>query len=469
MSLATLDTHWIDGVFHIGGKPAFGRPPLITIGGQEIRLETHERYLQSRALRQIAVFHRRGRKTGTTLEKVFKYLILNPKTVGKTLAPLRKQAKEIIWDDPQMLFHPNVLPPQYIKHINKSDLSITLINGSVWTLDGVDDPQKKRGSNVKVLHLTEAGDHEEATWSQIYEPILVANGGIALFEGNPRGKNWYYRLYHNALTRPGWDAFLLSAADSPIYTAQELADLQANTPDAVFRAEYLCEWIDSIGTVFRNYDELMTAQVVDALPGRKYRLAADLGKLQDHSVITGVDRHTWEECFFDRFNAVDWTLQEERFQSAAKAYGLKKNGNSVEFYVESNGVGEPIFDRLWKWAHSPEIARDYDITFVPFHTSNASKAMLVSNLSMLFDERLIRIIKQSDVIRELGAFTYKKNSLTYSYMAPPGEHDDTVMSKMMAFWNLGAKLPLPDLQPEKKMQWGAKASSAQTGRGNIPW
>lgn len=461
---------WKDGVFHINGKPAHGRPAVFfDRSGNPIALPVHEAYMASRASRQMAVFHRRGRKTGTTLEKVFKYLWSNPRIVGKTLAPIRKQAKEIIWDDPQMLFHPNVLPPGIIKNINKSDLSVTLKNGSMWSLDGADDPNKKRGSNVRVLHLTECGDHDESVWTHVYEPILVANRGIAFFEGNPRGKNWYYRLFTQAQNRPGWETFILSAEDSPIFSASDLADLRANTPDAVFRAEYLCEWIDSVGTVFRNYQELADAIQRPAELGRKYRFAVDLGKLQDYSVITGVDRHDWSECFLDRFNMVDWSLQKERIQDAVKGYAKRETKNEVELYVESNGVGEPIFDDLWRWARQPEIHNLYDFRIVPFQTSSASKAMLVSNLSMLFDQALIRIINNPDAMRELGAFTYKKTPLSYAYSAPPGEHDDIVMSKMMAFWNLGAKLPIPEITPAQKMQWGFKPKPAPPSHTRLPW
>lgn len=212
-------------------------------------LPIHNAFKASRKKRQIIVAHRRGRKTSMALEKMFQYLWANPKIVGKTLAPERKQAKEIIWDDPDMLFHQNVCNPSIIRNINKSELKITLKNGSVWSLDGADDPHSKRGGNVKVLHLTEAGDHDEAVWSAVYEPVLMANGGVAIFEGNPRGKNWYFRLTMDAKTRPNWDVFEIPAARemdngslelvTPIFTLADLEDLRAHTPDAVFRRNRL--------------------------------------------------------------------------------------------------------------------------------------------------------------------------------------------------------------------------------------
>lgn len=436
--------------------------------GSTVTLPVHQAFMASRAKRQILVVHRRGRKTSMSLEKMFQYLSSRPKTVGKTLAPIRKQAKEIIWDDPDMLFHPNILNPSIIRKINKTDMSVQLVNGSIWSLDGMDNPQTKRGGNVKVLHLTEAGDHQEETWTQIYEPVLMANNGIAIFEGNPRGRNWYYRLFERAPERLGWERFLLSARDTPIFTPEQLDDLQKNTPDAVFRAEYLCEWIDSVGTVFRNFEPLMILNRTKAIPGRQYRAGLDLGKIQDYTVNTIVDRHTWNEVDLDRFNHMDWPSIKRRLKQKFVAFSKKENGNSLEVLVESNGVGDPIYDDFCVWASSTipdqeltesdgkEItpSKDLSIVFTPFKTTNESKAMLVSDFSLKTEMALIRLINDDTVKHELEEFTYKKTPLSFIYGHPDGGHDDTVMSKMIAYWNLGFKLPIPETEKKEKVQWG---------------
>jgi hypothetical protein len=457
-----------------------GRPnEFLDRDGQRHPLPVLDAFMASRAKRQILVAHRRGRKTTKALEKMFQYLWANPGIVGKTLAPIRKQAKEIIWDDPDMLFHPNVCNPNIISKVNHSELKVTLKNGSLWSLDGMDDPQSKRGGNAKVVHFTEAGDHEEAGWSQIYEPILTANNGVAIFEGNPRGRNWYYRLFNNAVGREGWERFYMPAARldaqgrleplTPIFTLEQLQDLRSHNPDAVFRAEYLCEWVDSVGTVFRNFERLAIAQPEKARKGRRYRMGVDLAKLQDFTVLTVVDRHEWREVAIDRFNQIDWTLQKERIKAMAKEYGAKENGNKLEVLIESNGVGDPIFDDLWKWAASDEVRKAYDITFTPFRTTNETKAMIVSNLSMLFDEGIITILPDPVALRELSAFAYKKSSLHFIYGAPDGEHDDTVMSKALAFWELGAKLPEPIDNDKPQHKWGLPLEAYKNRTSHPLW
>jgi hypothetical protein len=466
-----------------------GRPCEFTFqDGRVVPLPTHEKFMASRAKRQILVIHRRGRKTSMSLEKMFQYLATRPRTVGKTLAPVRKQAKEIIWDDPDMLFHPNVLNPKIIASINKADLSVRLTNGSVWSLDGADNPHSKRGGNVKVLHLTEAGDHDEALWTQVYEPVLIANHGVAIFEGNPRGRNWYYRLFEKAPEREGWDRFLVSATETPIFTEADLLDLQRNTPDAVYRAEYLCEWVDSIGTVFRDFDKVMVLSPTEPVAGRSYRSGLDLGKIQDYTVDTTIDRHTWDEVAIDRFNSVDWPTIKRRLKRKYARFGKKKNGNTIEVQIECNGIGDPIYDDFCMWAASnvadpdlkegdgPDIipTKDLSVIFIPFKTTNDSKAMLVSDLSLKMEGEMCRLIKDDVVKKELEEFTYKKTALNFIYSHPDGGHDDTVMSKMLAFWDIGYKFPLPEDKPKEKSSWGITPSQRSrfgrpTGGGNTPF
>lgn len=192
-------------------------------------------------------------------------------------------------------------------------------------------------------------------------------------------------------------------------------------------------------------------------------MGLDLGKLQDPTCATVVDRHTWHEVALKRLKTVDWVTQKKEIIELAKTYGKKDEGNEIEIMIESNGVGEPIHDDLVAWTLSKE-AKPYSILIRPFTTTNASKAMIVSNLSMLFDQAHIRIIADPIALKELGVFTYKKSSIGFIYGAPTGEHDDTVMSKGLAYWDLGAKLAEPvdpnDKKPEKtyfgftEKQWG---------------
>jgi len=429
-----------------------GRPPIYidSKAGNSTELITLRRFLECRAKRRILVAHRRGRKTSTSLEEVVRYLIHNNGIIGKSLAPKRKQAKEIIWDDPDMLFHPNVCPPEIVRNINHSELKIEFKNGSIYYLDGADDPQSKRGGNVKVLHLTEAGDHKEEVWTQVYEPVLLANGGIAIFEGNPRGRNWYYKLFLNASERAGWARFLVSARDTPIFTKEQLDDLERTLPYPVFASEYLCEWVDSLGTVFRSFREIATSSESGPVPQRHYEIGIDLAKVQDYTVVSVVDRHTWGQVRLERWNQLSWPTQKEKIKSILAEYSKRDNGNSVRVKIEGNGVGNPIFDDMVAWAATQP---DLDIGLINFKTTSQSKNLLVENFSMLCDQGVISILPYDVLMGELEAFTYEKNRNGIFYAAPDGYHDDTVMATLLSYWELGGKMPLPEEKPQTERRF----------------
>lgn len=418
-----------------------GRAPIhIADDGTITELVKHKAFQDSTKKRKILVAHRRGRKTSMSLEEMVKYLVTNPGIIGKTLAPIRKQAKEIIWDDPDMLF--KIFPREEIKAINNSELKVEFKNGSLYYLDGADDPNYQRGGNVKVLHMAESGDHREEVWSSVYEPVLTLNKGVAIFEGNPRGQNWYYRLYEQAGLREGWDRFLISAKDTPIFTSEQLEDIRISVPENVYKAEYLCEWVGSTGTVFRTIRQIATGIEATAVRGRKYRIGIDLARQQDFTVLSIVDKHTWKQVKKVRFNQLDWGLIKDQIKLTIMEFSNIANENDAEVLIEDNGIGDPVYFDIWRW--SAEVNTTHSMTIIPFKTTNASKALLVSNFSILSDTSQIEILNDEIQIKEFERFTFKKNALHYIYSAPDGEHDDTVMATTISFWKLGEKLAIPE-------------------------
>ena len=189
--------------------------------------------------------------------------------------------------------------------------------------------------------------------------------------------------------------------------------------------------------------------ILNELPAekaRKYRIGVDLAKIQDYTVLSVVDKHTWEQVRLDRFNQVDWTIIKDRIKEITLQYSKRENDNAVELVVEGNGVGSPIFDDLWGWASKE---KEYNIVVKSFITTAQSKSMLVSNFSMLCDKKEITLQDNENLKSELGYFTYSKTRDHYIYSAPVGLHDDCVMATMISYWDLGHKRLLPDFEEIK--------------------
>lgn len=415
-----------DGMEKTKTMGTIGRPPVaIDFLGREVALPVHRAFLESSSKRRLLCFHRRARKTSIALEEVMKYLAANPGIIGMSLAPERKQAKMAIWDDPDMLFNPSILPPVLIADINRQDLSVKLKNGSIYYLDGADEPRNKKGTNAKILHLTEIGDHKPEIWFEVYSPILEANGGILIGEGTTR-PGWWNRLFNDAGHWKGWETFFLPATESPIFTPEQLEKIRAETPDAIYRSEYLCEWLEASGQVFRNVRETARGTPCPPNPSKRYRMGLDLAKHQDWTVMSVVDLHTWDQVYLERFNKIDWVLQKSRIEAVCRRY------NNASILLDSTGIGDPIYDDLLSLGLP---VRGYQFT-------TASKMKLVHHLSKLMDDGSLTFINDIDLVREFNSYKYKKlPSEAYSYSAPDGEHDDCVTATMLSFWNLVEKLP----------------------------
>jgi len=92
--------------------------------------------------------------------------------------------------------------------------------------------------------------------------------------------------------------------------------------------------------------------------------------------------------------------------------------------VESNSIGRPVIDEL--------VARGLNI--VPFTTTSATKQSIIQNLQAAFENGQILVLDSPVLIGELLSFESKRNnSGGFSYSAPDGMHDDTVMSLAFAW------------------------------------
>ena len=81
------------------------------------------------------------------------------------------------------------LPPEAVASRNETDLSLTLINGSIIALRGSDNHDSLRGVGLDTLVLDEYADMAAEVWTEVLRPALSDKLGSALFIGTPAGFN----------------------------------------------------------------------------------------------------------------------------------------------------------------------------------------------------------------------------------------------------------------------------------------
>lgn len=121
--------------------------------------------------------------------------------------PTYGQAQRCIWDAISIDSIPflDLIPKQLVASTNRSEMSITFINGSKLKLIGADSYDTSLvGTNAQMIILSEAALMQLESVIGYARPILAANGGVLVVFGTPRGKNAFWQLYRSALELPDW-------------------------------------------------------------------------------------------------------------------------------------------------------------------------------------------------------------------------------------------------------------------------
>ena len=384
--------------------------------------EYQRRYLASDKPFSILVWHRRAKKTRTALNKQVMRIFQQPRNTYYYVLPTYKQAKQVVWDS---LIHDHI-PEEIVDKKNDSELAIYYKNGSIQRFVGAEDPDKHRGTAPIDVVFDEYSEQSERMWTEIFQPVLRENKGTATFVYTPKGKNHSWKLLQLAKTQPNWYVDIQSVHDTKMFTPEELEEIKANTPLALYQQEYECSFLENASSFFRRTRENTWDAIAEPIHGHSYQLGVDLAKYQDWTVITPLDLATFKVHKQDRFNQVDWNLQKARIQVAWHRYG---KGMSV---MDATGVGDPIVDDLVKAGMSVH----------PYKFTEESKKELLTHLALLLEQDRIKIPNDEDLLSELDAIQWELTDKGKTKIATvEGMHDDRVMSLALAVW--GKSTPQP--------------------------
>lgn len=340
--------------------------------------------------------------------------------VGWAVAPKYSQTM-IFWRK-----FKEIIPPEYIMNIKEGDKCIILKNGfSIWMKSG-DSPDSLRGEGLDFVVLDEYATMKEEVWTEAIRPALADKKGSAMFIGTPAGKNHFYKLAQQAMSKDFKDYvyFHFTSYANDFIDPAELRELQYTLPELVYKQEILAEFIETGGVVFSNFIEQMVPKneiEEDYNPEKIYTAGLDLAKHQDFTVLRIADIETGRVVFTDRYSKLDWTYQIDRIKRNLHKY------RNPTCYVDSTGVGDPIYDKL----------RREGMNVRSVKISSVSKPQLIDNLEVLLEDRKYWIPEDEDTKNEYGAFTYKMSDTGYiKYGAPDGFHDDIVMADALCAWGL---------------------------------
>jgi hypothetical protein len=296
---------------------------------------------------------------------------------------------------------------------NYQKKTLQFVNGSYLDFGSAESPENMEGFEYDYYILNEAGIilKKDSLWDNTLRPMFKnAKGGRIL--GTPKGKNKFHKLCN--LNAEDWGHYHFNIFDCPFYSEKEIEKLKSETPQEVWSQEYLAEFIDGAGSVFRNISSCVSQELhEEPQAGCNYVMSVDLAKHQDFTVCYIADQNTKKVVYQDRFNQIDWGFQKTRILNLYQKYECK------EAIIDSTGVGDAIFDDLQRAGMN---VRSFKFT-------GTTKNPLIQNLSVAIDNRTITFYPFPELISELEIFGYEVSKMgAIRYNAPDGYHDDCVIS-----------------------------------------
>jgi hypothetical protein len=147
----------------------------------------------------------------------------------------------------------------WVSKTNETELTITLVNGSVISLKGADNYDSLRGVGLDFIVLDEFADIDPEAWYETLRPTLSDKAGKALFIGTPRGiGNWAYEVYQNTQDDPtNWQSFSYTTLDGGQVPQEEIAQARKDLDERTFRQEYMATFETFSGRIYYAFDRAL--------------------------------------------------------------------------------------------------------------------------------------------------------------------------------------------------------------------
>lgn len=401
------------------------------------RIEWHEKQCLSAfddpvALRRFFMleWHRRAHKTTLLINLLNRECCKYPKSKYVYVAPTQVWAREVVWDDPTMLWDALPDKAEMDWKPNEQKLLIKYANASMLKIGGSDKPDSLRGIDADGVGLDEWALHKPETWTQIFRPIIAGPKKLghrerwAMFLYTPKGPNHATLMFNIAACvqdesllptrgkankfKKGWWASRLIADESGIISRDELDKMLEEVADGtISQAEY-----DQEMQCKRLTDEertLITSLMLDKLDKVEWSIYRDT--IPQIRRIVAIDPAFGGDlcCMkaFENGRELDKRQFSNSLSTGEVIQEAKMLANQIEtknFIVDCIGVGKGVADGLHE-----DIA-DYDVQFFDSSAKTTIK-QVKSNIiadcnlyankkaeAVAYAARLIRKVKVESII-----------------------------------------------------------------------
>ena len=222
-------------------------------------------YLMNGGSRLVEVDHRRAGKDELALAWAAVAMHQEKPISVWHMLPEASQARKAIWNALDAARGKRRIDLAFPKELRRTtreqDMFIEFHNGSTWQVVGSDNFDSLVGSQPSGIVFSEFALANPYSWSYL-RPILLENGGWAIFISTPRGRNHLNRLYRLGLEDNDWLSVFNPADATDVFTEQQLeaehreyiATYGDTMGEALFKQEYMCSWSAAVPGAYWGTD-----------------------------------------------------------------------------------------------------------------------------------------------------------------------------------------------------------------------
>ena len=303
---------------------------------------------------------------------------------------------------------------------HKTDRSLNFLHGGRISVFTADNDIALRGEAFDYVFIDEAARVSEATYQDVLLPTLADRDGKLVAISTPKGRNWFWRQYLAGQVRNDRTiSFTAPSSANPMETIKRAAELARDAvSDRTYRQEWLAEFVDDAGGVFRGVLDCVREHPTEPEPGRSYAMGVDWGRTNDATVFTVMCIETAQVVAVERMQDTAYALQLDRLQR------LHARWQPYAILAEANSMGGPLVEALQR----------LELPVQSFTTTAITKPPLIDALALAIERGDIGLTNNTTLLNELQAYESERlPSGAVRYSAPGGMHDDHVISLSLAW------------------------------------
>jgi|TARA_R110000751_G_scaffold70225_3_gene142493 hypothetical protein len=340
------------------------------------------------------------------------------------VSPIQDQANKVMKDIESMFNNHQDVWNKIIKRYDRKANELYFYNGSFIKFRSADSGDNLRGATLDFIYLDEAAYMKLDFINEVLLPMVTRTGGRVAAASTFNGPNWFFDWYKDGQLEENFQQVksikktYLDLNDAVV--SRTVLGIKKSMTKAQFDQEFLCKPTSS-SSLFSNVEDAIAELNT---PYERVYIGMDIGVAQDYTVLTAMteDYHVFD---IDRFNYKEEGMDSAQFKERIKDFYMKHDDKLAAAYFELNN-NDLLFD---------EIVSDERIyKLIPIHTTSKTKPEMIRNLIKLFEDKIIKIPKDDNLVKELYDFKSKKNPITgnLQFSNTDGRHDDMVMSLAIA-------------------------------------